>query len=124
VQALRLDQTELGHVTTKCVDQHRALADQQIPDSVHQERRLLLDRLYRHEAHRWTLDRLADRLSISRVVLVALDVGLHVLRWHEPHFMAQPGQLAGPVVCCRASFHADQTWWEAGKKTNNCAAAV
>jgi hypothetical protein len=33
--------------------------------------------------------------------------------------MAQPGQLAGPVVRCRASFHADQTWWEAGKKTNN-----
>ena len=31
MQALRLDQTELGHVTTKCVDQHRALADQQIP---------------------------------------------------------------------------------------------
>jgi hypothetical protein len=86
---------------------------------VHQQRRLLLDRLYGYEAHRRTLDRFADRLRISGVVFVALDVGLHVLRRHETHLMAQLDQLAGPVMRRRASFHANQTWPQVGKKPNN-----
>src|SRR5262245_262972 len=33
--------------------------------------------------------RFADRFGVSGIVLVALDVGLHVLRWHRPQPVAK-----------------------------------
>ena len=39
--------------------------------------------------HRRTSDCLADRLGIGRFVLVALDVGLHIARWHQPHVVPE-----------------------------------
>jgi hypothetical protein len=55
--------------------------------------------------------------ALSRVVLVALDVGLNVLRRHKAHLMAQPCQLASPVMCRRTSFHADQTRRQSRQRT-------
>ncbi len=39
-------------------------------------------------------DRLANRLCVSRVVLLPLDVGLHVGRRHQSHGMTQCLELA------------------------------
>jgi hypothetical protein len=38
-----------------------------------------------HEPHSRPPHRLANRLGIGGIVLVALDVGLHVFRRHQPH---------------------------------------
>ena len=41
-------------------------------------------------------NRLADRFRIRSVVLVPLDVGLHVLRRHQPHLVAQRAATPAP----------------------------
>src|SRR6185295_13130541 len=51
---------------------------------------------------------LADRRSIVRIVLAALQVGLYVARWHQPHCMTDGLQLAGPVMGRRTSLDADE----------------
>ncbi len=104
------------------IGQHGALSNQQLSPAVHQQRRLLLGRLHRHEAHRWPLDGFANRLGIGRVILVALHVGLHILRRHETNLMAKRPQLARPVMRRRAGLHADQTSWHAGKECEHLAA--
>src|SRR3954454_11499011 len=53
--------------------------------------------------------RLADRFGIRSVVLVPLDVGLHVLRRHQPHLVAQRTQLPRPVMRRRTRLHSHQT---------------
>src|SRR5258708_29534125 len=73
---------------------------------------LCLSRLDWHEAHGRPCYRLADRLGIGRVVLVALDVSLHVGRRHQPHRMPNRAEITGPVVRCRARFHADKAGLE------------
>ncbi len=45
-----------------------------------------------------TPNRLTDRFGIGRIVLVALEIGLHVLRWHQPHFLTQLGKFTCPIV--------------------------
>ena len=69
---------------------------------------LLLGRFDLHETHGRAPHRLADRLGVSRIVLVALDVGLHVLRWHQPHLVAKLREFTRPVMGRRAGFHADK----------------
>src|SRR6202000_776293 len=51
------------------------------------QRRLLFLALDRHELHRWPAHRLAQRLGVAAIVLVALDVGLDVLRRHQLHLV-------------------------------------
>src|SRR6202521_5662664 len=87
--SLSLDQTELGQVPTQSIDEHGPLADQQIPSPMHHQCRLLLRRFYRYEAHRWTPNRLADRLGIGHVVLVAFYIGFHIVGRHQARFMAK-----------------------------------
>ena len=71
---------------------------------------LLFGRLYRNKPHGWTAHRLTDRFSIGRIVLVALDVSLHVLRRHQTNLMPELCQLTRPIVRGGTSFHADKTW--------------
>ena len=73
---------------------------------------LLLDALDRHEAHVRSIHGLADRLRVGRVGLVALDVGLYVLRWNKADMVPEPTQLSRPVVGARARLHPDYTWRE------------
>src|ERR1039458_8737033 len=49
---------------------------------------LLLGRFDLYKTHGRPPHRLADRLGVGRIVLVALDVGLHVLRRHQPYLVA------------------------------------
>src|SRR6202011_3767944 len=71
---------------------------------------LLLDGLDGHEAHIRSAHGLADRLRVGRIGLVALDVGLHVLRWDKADEVPEPAQLSRPVVSTRARLHPDYTW--------------
>src|SRR3978361_2212601 len=90
---------------------------------MHQEGRLLLRRFYRYKAHRWTPNRLADRLGIGHVVLVALHVGFHIGGRHEAGLMAERNQLARPMVRGRTGFHADEARRNPGKEREDLAAS-
>ena len=61
--------------------------------------------LHRHEAHGRPLRRLADRLRVRRVVLLALHEGLHVDRRDQPDLMAELHDLPAPVVRARTRLH-------------------
>ena len=116
---LRCHQPELGQVGTKCVDQLRPLADQEIPRPVQHQRALLLDALDRHKTHRWPRDGLADRRRIGRVVLAALHVGFDIGRRHEPRVMPELLELARPLVRRCARFHANEARRQIGKELKN-----
>src|SRR5262249_2243929 len=53
------------------------------------------------------------------IVLVALDVRLHVLRWHQSHLVAKRAQLPRPVVRRRARLQANQTGRQSTKERQN-----
>ena len=103
--ALRRDLAVLGHMPSKAVDELRALSHQHVPSAEHDCQRLLLLALHRHKPHRRTLRRLADRLRVSRIVLLPLDEGLDVGRSNQPHLVAELLQLSSPVMGAGASFH-------------------
>ena len=79
------------------VDHLRALFDHEIPRAMRRQRRLLLGRLHRHEAHRRPCHRLANRLSVVGVSFAGPHVGLHVSRRHQFHRMPKPGNFSGPI---------------------------
>jgi len=54
--------------------------------------------------------RLANGLGIVAVVLLALAVRLDEVRAHEPRFMAELGDLSGPIVRATAGFHTHHAW--------------
>jgi hypothetical protein len=68
---------------------------------------LLLSRFNCHKAHGWTLGRLADRLCIRPIVLLALDEGLYVSGRDQPDRVTEPVDLARPMMRPRAAsgFH-------------------
>ena len=82
-----------------------SLADQKIAGSEDQRaclHRLALDCNEPHgRAHR----RLADRLSIGRIVLLALDEGLNVFGRNQLDLMAELDELAAPMVSPAAGLH-------------------
>jgi hypothetical protein len=84
-----------------------SLAHEQVASTMHDQHRLLLLALDRHEAHGRPRRRFADRRGISRIVLPALEIGLDVLRWDQAHFVPQPAQLPGPEMGGGASLQAD-----------------
>src|SRR3979411_705567 len=79
------------------------LADEQMACAVKHQAALLLGRLGWHKPHVGSGDRLANRLSVSCIVLLTLDVGLHVSRRHQSHGMAKRLEFARPMVrrCAR-----------------------
>jgi hypothetical protein len=50
--ALRGDHPELGKMAAQRIGELRALGDQEVAGPVQQQRRLLVEALHRHEAHR------------------------------------------------------------------------
>ena len=110
---------ELGQQTTQHVHKLRTLPHQQIARPMQRQRRLLLGRLHRHEAHGWPRHRLADRLSIPCIRLAPLHIGLHVGWRHQPHLVAKLCQLARPMMRGAASFHADEAGGKLGKERQN-----
>ena len=110
---------ELSQQTPQHVHKLRTLPHQQIARPMQRQRRLLLGRLHRHEAHGWPRHRLTDRLSIPRIRLAPLHIGLHVGWRHQPHLVAKLCQLACPMMRGAASFHADKAGGKLGKERQN-----
>ena len=65
-------------MTADGIRQHRALTHQKLPAAMQHQARLLLLGLRWHKPHRGPRHRLADRRCIVRVVLAALEIGLHI----------------------------------------------
>jgi hypothetical protein len=112
VDPLRRNDAELGQVRSQGTGQHRALADKEFAHPVQHEHSLGLARLHAHEPHAGSRDRLSNSLGVSGVGFVALNARLQIGRRHEPHLMAEPEKLAGPVVGGRAGLHADGAGWQ------------
>lgn len=113
---------ELRQEAAHHVHQLGALLDQQVAGAVHRQRRLLIARLHRPEPHGGPRHRLANRLRVRGVGFAPLDRGLHVSRRHQPHIMAEAGQLAGPVMRCAARLHAYQAGWQLGEERHHLGA--
>ena len=105
------------------IDQLGALAHQQIAHSMLHQPALLLGRLDRDEPHGRAPDRFADRLGVGGIVLVALDVGLYILRRHQPNLMPELRQLTRPIMCRGAGFHADKARRQSFEELYQLAAA-
>ncbi len=58
--------------------------------------------------HGWAAHRLADRLSVGSIVLVALDVGLHIPRRHQTNLVTKLREFARPIMGRGACLHADK----------------
>ena len=106
---LRSYNAKLSQVCPHGIDHLGSLSHQQIADPMLHQSALLLRGLNPHKAHGRPTHGLADRLGVGSIVLVALDVGLHVLRRHQPHLMAELREFTRPIMCRRAGFHADKT---------------
>mgnify|MGYP006103894951 CR=1 FL=1 len=98
---------KLGQVSPDGVEDHGALAHQEITGPAQDKNALLPDGLHRHKAHAGAGDRFTDRFCVRRIVLLAFDVRLHIGRWDKPHFMAKSGNLPRPLVRGRAGLYSD-----------------
>ncbi len=67
-------------------------------------------------AHAGATHSLADGLRIVGVVFVGLHIGLHKLRTHEPHLMAERPKSSTPIVGAAAHFHPNPTRREISNK--------
>ena len=90
------------------IDHLGPLPHQKIARSMQHQPALLLGRFDLHETHGRPPHRLADRLGVGGIVLVALDVGLHVLRRHQPHLVAKLREFTRPIMGRGAGLHADK----------------
>ena len=109
-------------MTADGVDQHGPLTHQQLASPVQHQYSLALGALDRHEPHGRPGHRLADRFGITRVGLATLHVRLDVGRRHQPNLVAEPDQLARPVVARSASLHSDQARREGLEKLQHLGA--
>jgi hypothetical protein len=90
------------------IDHLGLLPQQQIARAMLHQPALLLGRLDLHKTHGRAANRLADRLGVGRVVLVALDVSLHVFRRHQTNLVTEPRQLTRPIMRRGTGLHANQ----------------
>src|SRR5271154_684577 len=105
------------------IRQHRALTDEKLPTAMQHQARLLLFRFCWHEPHRRSRYCLTDRSSIIRVILAALEVSLHIVRWHQPHRMAERLKLAAPMMCGRTRLNTNKAWRQGSEKLRHLSAA-
>src|SRR5215813_14840631 len=104
----RRNDPEFGKMGADRIDYSGLLADAQMARAVEHQAALLPERLGRHEPHVCSRDRFANGLSVCSIVLLPLDVGLHVGRWHQAHGMPQRSELARPMMRRSAGFDTDE----------------
>ena len=107
VEPLGCHQPELGGIATDRIAQLRAPVDELIAHAHQHQGRLLLGGLHRHKAHARPAHGLADPVGVGRIVLVALNVGLHQLRRQQHHLVPQRPDLARPVMRRATGLHAN-----------------
>jgi hypothetical protein len=110
---------ELGKMGPDCIDHRGLLTDEQMARAVQHQAALVLGGLGWHEPHVGPGDRLANGLGVSRVILLALDIGLHVDRRHQPNGMTECLEFARPMVRGGASLYANQAWWQLLKESQD-----
>src|SRR5476649_734844 len=106
----RGDYPELGKVSADRINQRGLLADEQMARAMKHQATLLLRCLCWHEAHVGSGNRFTNRLSVSHVILLPFDIGLHVGRRHQPNGIAERLKFARPMVRRGASLYANQAW--------------
>ena len=94
------------------IDHGGLLANEEMTRAMEHETALLFERLGLNEAHARSHDGFADRLGIGSIVLLALEVGLHVGRRHQPNRVAERLQLTRPMMRRSASLDADKARWQ------------
>jgi len=94
----------------------RAIADHAVTHADQHQGCLLLGRFHRDEAHYRPAHRLAQRFSIRRIVLAALDVRFDQLRRDQLHCMAERLQQSCPVITRTARFDPDHSSGRASRK--------
>ena len=109
--SLRRDQAVLGKMAADRVDELSTLADQHIASPEDHRGGLLGFALHANEAHGRTLRGLANRLGIGRVVLLALNEGLHVGRRDQLDRVAELADLAAPMIRAGAGLHRHEAGW-------------
>ncbi len=75
----------------------------------------LIRGLRRHELHRRPLHRFSDRFSVTEVILLALGIGPHILRRHQPSVVAKRLKSTTEMMRPDAGLHANQTGRHIGK---------
>jgi hypothetical protein len=120
---LRRHNTKFGHMRPQGIDHLGPLPDQQIARAMLHQLTLLIGRFDSHKSHARAANRLADRRGICRVVLVAPDISLHVLRRHQTDRVTELRQLTRPVVRAGTGLHADQAWRQCLEELQHLTAA-
>ena len=94
----------------QAIDYLGPLPHQKIARPMQHQLTLLLGRFDLHKTHGWAAHRLADRLGVGSIVLVALDVCLHIPRRHQTNLVTKLREFTRPIMSCGASLHTDQAW--------------
>jgi hypothetical protein len=81
-------------VSTDCIDDLCALVDQDVAGPEDHIGGLFGLALHGYEAHRPALSGFADRLSVGRIILLALHEWLHIGWCDQPHLVAELTDLA------------------------------
>ena len=121
--SLRRHNTELSHMRPQRIDHLGLLPQQKIARAMLHQPALLLGRFRPHQSHPRPANRLADRLGVSRIVFVALDVSFHILRRHQPNLVTELRQLTCPVVRAGTGLHANKARRQRREKLHHLAAA-
>jgi hypothetical protein len=74
---------------------------------MHRPLGLAVEAFDRNKAHGRAAHRLADAFGIAPVVLVALDVGRHIGRRHQPRLVPEAHGETPPMMGAAAGLHAD-----------------
>src|SRR6202035_3334581 len=97
------------------IDDAGALTDQPFTHAVQCLQVELLGGLCSDESHRWTLDRLGDRLGVTEVILLSLAIRADVFRRHQPGIVTKTFEPATEMMCANAGLHADQAERDVGE---------
>src|SRR5262249_44275145 len=90
--------------------------------AMQRQQSLLLGAFDWYKAHARPRYRLANGLRVVAIILVALDVRFDEARRHELDRVSQFDELARPVMCAPASFHADQAGGSIGEELQELSA--
>ena len=116
LRPLRRDDSDLGHVSAQGVNQRRALTGEQFARAMAHQLGLVVDGSHRDEALAGAHRGLADRRRVSRVVLVAPNVRLHMRGWDQLHLVPEFDQSAAPVMRRWTSLHRYDARWQLAKE--------
>src|SRR5215813_12628615 len=94
--------------STDLIDQGGATLHQSIADAMHRLYVELFFALDRHKAHVLFAHRFGDRLSIDKVVLIRLTVGLYKLAGNQAYIVPLLSQSGSQEVRSRTCFQANQ----------------